>query len=73
MVLVRVAIEVCNVGGTFEVLVRAGSIRRAEELVAARFPGGVACVNFPIDGEEFFSDAGGFEEIEIVLPKSAAG
>lgn len=73
MVLVRVALEVCSVGGAFEVLVRASSIRRAEELAAARFPGSVVCVNFPIDSEGFFSGAGGFEGIEVVLPKAAAG
>jgi LmbE family N-acetylglucosaminyl deacetylase len=71
--LVRVSFEVCSEGGAFEVLVRAGSIRRAEELAAARFPGGVVCVLFPIDGEEFFSDAEEVEGIEAVLPEAAAG
>lgn len=71
--MVRVALEVCSMGGAFEVLVRASSIRRAEELAAARFPGSVVCVSFPIDGEGFFSAAGGFEGIEVVLPKAAAG
>jgi hypothetical protein len=71
--MVRVALEVCSMGGAFEVLVRASSIRRAEELAAARFPGSVVCLNFPINGEGFFSGAGGFEGIEVVLPKTAAG
>ncbi|QIN82149.1 hypothetical protein GBA63_05435 [Rubrobacter tropicus] len=69
----KVSFEVCSEGGAFEVLVRASSIRRAEELAAARFPNSVLCVNFPIDGGEFFSDAGSAEGIDVVLPEAAAG
>ena len=69
----KVSFEVCSESGAFEVLVRAGSIRRAEELAAARFPNSVVCVTFPIDGEGFFSGAGGAEEIDVVLPGAAAG
>ncbi|MEJ7842830.1 MAG: hypothetical protein WKF95_13785 [Rubrobacter sp.] len=71
--MVRVTFEVCSEGGAFEVLVRAGSIRRAEELAAARFPRSVTRAVFPIDGEGFFSDAGAVEGIEAVLPEAAAG
>lgn len=71
--MVKVSFEVCSEGGAFEVLVRAGSIRRAEELALARFPGSVVCVSLPIDGEGFFSGAGGAEGIDVVLPEAAAG
>lgn len=43
---------------------RAPNIRRAEDIVRSRFPGSEVRVVFPIDGDGFFAEDGGYEGIE---------
>ena len=52
--MVKVSIEVHPETARFAVAVQAKSIRRALSIVAARYPGSVASVTFPIDPEGFF-------------------
>lgn len=52
--MVKVSIEVHFETARFAVAVQAKSIRRALSIVAARYPGSVASVKFPIDPEGFF-------------------
>jgi hypothetical protein len=52
--MVKVSIEVHYNRARFAVAVQAKSIRRALSIVAARYPGSVARVIFPIDPEGFF-------------------
>ena len=51
---VEVSIEVSSGAARFQVAVRAESIQRATNLVAARYPSGICRVKFPIDPEGFF-------------------
>ena len=52
--MVKVSIEVHSGTARFAVAVQAKSIQRALSIVAARYPGSVASVKFPIDPEGFF-------------------
>ena len=52
--MVRVSIEVHSKTARFAVVVQAHSIQRALSIVAARHPGSMARVKFPIDHEGFF-------------------
>ena len=52
--IVKVSIEVHSETARFAVAVQAKSIQRALSIVAARYPGSVASVKFPIDPEGFF-------------------
>jgi hypothetical protein len=51
---VKVSSEVCNGAARLTVAVRGGSIRRAIDLVAGRYPKGDVRVRFLIDPEGFF-------------------
>jgi len=61
--LVSLSVEVSGEGGAFTVPVKATSIRRAAEFAASSFPGSEVRVVFPIDGDGFFADDGGIEEL----------
>ncbi len=50
----KVSIEVHSETARFAVAVQAERIRQALSIVAARYPGSVASVKFPIDPEDFF-------------------
>jgi hypothetical protein len=52
--MVKVSIEVHDGTARFAVAVLAKSIQQALNIVAVRYPGSVARVNFPIDPEGFF-------------------
>jgi hypothetical protein len=52
--MVKVSIEVHSGTARFTVAVQAHSIQRALSIVAARYPGSVAKVKFPIDPDGFF-------------------
>ena len=52
--MVKVSIEVHSETARFAVAVQAKCIQRALSIVAARYPGSVARVRFPIDPEGFF-------------------
>ena len=52
--MVKVPIEVRSETARFAVAVQAKSIQQALSIVAARYPGSVASVKFPIDPEGFF-------------------
>ena len=52
--MVKVSIEVHNGTARFAVAVLAKSIQQALNIVAARYPGSVAKVKFPIKPEGFF-------------------
>ena len=52
--MVKVSIEVHSGAAHFAVAVQAQSIQRALSLVAARYPGSIARVKFPIEPEGFF-------------------
>jgi hypothetical protein len=52
--MVKVSIEVHDGTARFAVAVLAQSIRQALSIVAARYPGSVAKVKFPIKPEGFF-------------------
>ena len=54
--MVEVSIEVSSGAARFNVAVRAESIQRATNLVAARYPSGVCRLKFPIAPERFFVD-----------------
>ena len=54
--MVRVSIEVRNGTARFAVAVQAKSIQQALSIVAARYPGSVAGVKFPIAPEGFFAE-----------------
>jgi hypothetical protein len=68
LTLVYLSVEVSGEGGTFTMPVWAQSIMRAAEFVASRFPGREVRVIFPIDGEGFFLDEGGVEELGTSPP-----
>jgi hypothetical protein len=71
--LVNLSDEVSGEGGAFTVPVRAASIRRAAEFVPSRFPGSEVRVIFPIDGDRFFTDDEGVEELGTAPPEPSAG
>ena len=50
----KVSIEVHSETARFAVAVQAKSIREALSIVAARYPGSIASVKFPIDPEGSF-------------------
>jgi hypothetical protein len=52
---VKVSIEVHDGTARFAVAVQAKSIQQALSIVAARYPGSVARVKFPINPEGFFA------------------
>jgi hypothetical protein len=52
--MVKVSIEVHDGTARFAVAVLAKSIQQALNIVAARYPGSVAKVKFPIKPEDFF-------------------
>ena len=52
--LVKVSIEFHSKTACFVVAVQAKSVQRALGIVAARYPGSVARVKFPIEPEGFF-------------------
>lgn len=52
--MVKVSIEVHSKTARFAVAVRAHSIQRALSIAAARYPGSVARMKFPIEPEGFF-------------------
>jgi hypothetical protein len=54
MKMVKVSIEVRYKTARFAVGVQAQSIQHAQSIVAARYPGSVARVKFPISPEDFF-------------------
>ncbi len=55
--MVKVSIEVHSETVRFAVAVQAQSIREALSIVAARYPGSVVRVKFPIEPEGFFFDS----------------
>lgn len=71
--MIGVSVRVSGEGGAFVVMARAASIRRAQELAAAAFPGWDVRVIFPIDGDGFFAQSGGVEELEASMPEAAVG
>jgi hypothetical protein len=52
--MVKVSIEVHSGTARFAVAVQAQSIQQALSIVATRYPGSIARVEFPIDPEGFF-------------------
>ena len=54
--MVKVSIEVHDGTARFAVAVLAQSIQQALNIVAARYPGSVVKVKFPIDPESFFAE-----------------
>jgi hypothetical protein len=55
--MVKVSVEVRSGTARFRVCVQAESIRKALDMVRARYPSGEAGVVFPIEPEGFFVDA----------------
>jgi hypothetical protein len=53
--MIKVSIEVRSKTARFAVAVQAKSIQQALSIVAARYPGSVARVKFPINPEGFFA------------------
>jgi hypothetical protein len=54
--MVKVSIEVHDGTARFAVAVLAKSVQQALNIVAARYPGSVVKVKFPIDPESFFAE-----------------
>jgi len=54
--MVKVSIEVHDGTARFAVAVLAQSIEQALSIIAARYPGSVARVKFPINPESFFGE-----------------
>jgi hypothetical protein len=63
-------VRVVNEGGSFTIVVNAGSLREVEQTAKVRYPGSTIRIAFPIEPEWFFAggpDTGthtGFEAIE---------
>jgi len=57
--MIEVCVEVGVNGASLRLSVRAGSIRRAIEIVQARYPRGDIRVVFPIQPESYFSTRAG--------------
>ncbi|HSK99955.1 MAG TPA: hypothetical protein VK869_06430 [Rubrobacteraceae bacterium] len=53
--MIRVPFEVTGEEGSFKVMVRAASMRRAEEDLRSRYPGGEVRLVFPLDASDFFA------------------
>jgi hypothetical protein len=53
---VEVSVEVSSGAARFRVAVRAESVRRTANIVAARYPDGNCRVKFPINSEDFFAN-----------------
>lgn len=53
--MIRVPFEVSGEEGSFRVMVRAASMRRAQEDLRSRYPGGEVRLVFPLDGNDFFA------------------
>jgi len=72
--MIEVPVEVSVNGAPLRLSVRAGSIRRAVDIVAARYPRGDIRVAFPISPESFFSGDPGSraERIALESPEMAA-
>lgn len=62
--MVRIEMEIHCAEDPIRVSARASSIRRAEDIVRSRYPGSEVRVVFPIDGNGFFAEDGGYEGIE---------
>lgn len=62
--MIRVPFEVSGEEGSFRVTVRAASMRRAEEDLRSRYPGGEVRLVFPLDGNDFFAGNAKDEELE---------
>lgn len=71
--MVEVPVEVSVEGTSLRLSVRAGSIRRAMDVVAARYPRGDIRVMFPIRPEAFFAPgrSSGVERIALESPEAA--
>jgi hypothetical protein len=54
--MVKVSLEARDGTARFTVAVKAQSVQQALSIVAARHPGSVARVKFPIDTESYFVD-----------------
>ena len=52
--MIRVRVKVSGKGGNFAVVVCAGTLRDAEEIVKERYPGSAVGIAFPIEPEHFF-------------------
>jgi hypothetical protein len=52
--MIRVRVKVSGEAGGFAVIVCAGNLRQAEEIVKARYPGSTVGIAFPIEPEHFF-------------------
>ena len=52
--MIKVRVKVSGEAGSFAIIVCAGSLRQAEELVKARYPGSAVGVAFPIEPDHFF-------------------
>jgi hypothetical protein len=61
--LVRAPFEVSDNGISSRVMVLAESLRRAEEVLRAKYPEGEVRLVFPLDGEHVFASHGEDEEI----------
>jgi hypothetical protein len=71
--MVKVSVEVRNRATHFRVGVRAKSIRRALDVVGARYPQGEIRVEFPIEPDGFFvRGSAGAEMVEPEHPKQMA-
>jgi hypothetical protein len=68
---VKVSIEVRSETARLAVAVQAKSIRQALSIVAARHPGSVASVKFPIDPEGFSSSISPVWAVEDKAPGRA--
>jgi hypothetical protein len=52
--MIKVRVKVSGEAGSFAVIACAGSLRQAEEIVKARYPGSAVGIAFPIEPEQFF-------------------
>ncbi len=68
--MIEVPVQVSTNGVPLRLSVRAGSIRRAIEIVQARYPRGDIRVVFPIRPESFFSGKPGFRSERLALESS---
>jgi hypothetical protein len=52
--MIEVRVEVSGEAGSFAVIVCAGSLRQAEQIVRERYPGSAVGIAFPIEPDHFF-------------------
>ena len=72
--MITVSVEVGSGTARFKITVQAENIRRAVEIVEARYPGGEVRVVHPIDPEAFFvKDLAAAGQVELEMPTSVAG